>query len=1093
MFGQELILRTKLMPPRTRRWTLTRPRLYSRLDNAADYRLTLLEAPTGYGKTTTLAGWLAASERPYVWYSFGSLEADPLVVLVHLIYAFRNRFPTAGHQALELLQRERDHGEPVATFLAPAFHLLINDLCDLLTEETYLALDDFHLLDDRAESLALIEELIAAAPPRLHLLIASRSRPGFPGLARWRAAGEILLIDKNELAFRPAETEQLFREQYGLDLTPAQAALLTDETEGWVIALQMFWQSQSHSTPLTICNLPQSLPGLFDYLAQEVLQRQSAEVQQFLLGTSILRRLRGDLCAAVLLRSPAECEARLQTLSDAGLFLIPSTADLSYRYHHLFSEFLHTRLQSQDPARVIELHRRAARFYLQIARPEDAITHWLEAGDHHEARLLLETELADQLLSAGRLERLEELLKSFPAKLLETAPGLLMIQGDCYRLTSRFEPALTLYHQAANLFAQHNDRPGRTRALRGAALVYLDTVQPAQAEALLEETLALVNTGEDRPLQAALLRDLAENKINRGRPLEAEGLFRQARALLGQPENPSEDVRIFLRTGRLAEATEILERNLETDRAGGMARAGRNHRESLLVLSLIDSLRGDGSSAIARAEEGIKLAQALRTPFTEAVAWQRLGHAFTVANRPTEADEAYRRGFTLGDRLQVRRLRAEGFMGLCALEGRPGGDLAAARQAAEEGLQIARRAGDEWIEGFITLALAGALIQHGPLYSDEARTVLNTARQLLEACGDRFGTTLCACWLALLDPTLGHLEQFQAECNRAGYRFLLDRPTLFGPKDPTTLALLSKSSSPIPVTHTAQTPPPATPLAVLTLGSFVVRRPDGIELTNRDWQREKARQLFQLLLTLRDKPLPKEQILDLLWPESDFAAADAGFKVALNALTRALEPDRPSRAQSGYILKFGSGASLSYTLNLDPAAICLDAAEFEQLIRKGRQSEASNPQPASDELSIPPYSEGLNPSSLILHPSSFLLYSKAIALYRGDYLPACLYDDWAAPERERLLALFLTTAERLALAHATRAKWEQCLSLCHLILARDSCWEEAYRLTMLAYHRLGNRTAALRAYERCVAALSAELGLEPMPQTITLYQQILNY
>src|SRR3954470_11802525 len=190
MFGQHLVLRTKLMPPRTRRWTLVRPRLFSRLDQARDYRLTLLEAPTGYGKTTALAGWLAANEAPSAWYSLGSVETDPLILLLHIIYALRSRFPTAGHAALELLQSEP---ERVASLIIPALRLLINDLCDLLNEETFLALDDFHLLEGRAEAQALIEELIAAAPPYLHLIIASRSRPTMPALARWQAQNEVLL------------------------------------------------------------------------------------------------------------------------------------------------------------------------------------------------------------------------------------------------------------------------------------------------------------------------------------------------------------------------------------------------------------------------------------------------------------------------------------------------------------------------------------------------------------------------------------------------------------------------------------------------------------------------------------------------------------------------------------------------------------------------------------------------------------------------------------------------------------------------------------------------------------------------------------
>ncbi|HEX2915212.1 MAG TPA: BTAD domain-containing putative transcriptional regulator [Chloroflexia bacterium] len=1084
MFGHEIILRTKLIPPRTRRWTLARPRLYSRLDNALDYRLSILEAPTGYGKTTTLAGWLAASEKPYAWYSLGTVDSDPLVLLLHLIYAFRTRFPTAGHSALELLQRESENGELAAASLVPALRLLINDLCDLLLEESFLALDDFHLLEGRAEAVSLVDDLIAGAPPRLHLIIASRTHPALTGLPRWQAQGEVLYLTKNDLAFRTIETEQLFREQYGLELTAEQATILTSETEGWVIALQMYWQSAASNPEnrrLPLGELPGNLPGLFDYLAQEVLNRQTPEVKAFLLDTSVLRRLRGDICGYLLDRPAEDCAKMLQTLSDAGLFLTPAADEASYRYHHLFSEFLYNRLQREKPGYAVELHRRAACFYQGTQRKEDAILHWLAAGDYAEACLLLESGLAEQLLATGRLERLEEWLNRFPASFLEEQPCLLIIRGDCYRLTSRFETALESYHRAASLYGQAGERLEQARALRGAAQVYIDTVQPAQAEELLEEALALINTGENRRLQGTLLRDLAENKINRGRPLEAEGLFRQARSLLNQPENAYEGVRIYLRTGRLKECLEILQQSIEDDRIGGLARAGRNHREALLLLSLINSVRGEAELAVSQAEEGIKLAQALRTPFTEAVAWQRLGHAFTTAGRYVEAQEAYHRGAAMSEKLQVRRLKAEGFMGQCALEGRPDGNLDGARRAAEEGLAIARRAGDEWIEGFIALSFAGALIQHGHAHYKEAYEVLHNARQLLEACGDRFGIIMASTWELLLHPQPEKLESLQAECQRGGFSFILERPTFFGPKDQSLLATLRGASAGQKKETGDSHNSPTGQLSILALGGFTVRRPDGSEISNRDWQREKARQLFQLLLTLRDKPLPKEQILDLLWPESDFTAADAGFKVALNALTRALEPQRPSRTSSNYILKFGSGASLSYTLNLEPECSWFDAAEFEKLVRMGRQAEQA--ETASTTLTL---------TGQHIPAKAVQYYNQAIELYRGDYLPACLYDDWAAPERERLLSLFLTTTERLAQAMAAQEDWERCLTLCRLILTRDNCWEEAYRLTMQAYQRLGNRAAALRSYERCATALSDELGIEPMPQTVALYQQILN-
>jgi DNA-binding SARP family transcriptional activator len=158
---------------------------------------------------------------------------------------------------------------------------------------------------------------------------------------------------------------------------------------------------------------------------------------------------------------------------------------------------------------------------------------------------------------------------------------------------------------------------------------------------------------------------------------------------------------------------------------------------------------------------------------------------------------------------------------------------------------------------------------------------------------------------------------------------------------------------------------------------------------------------------------------------------------------------------------------------MEQGLIKLDAAEFEQLANQGAHAELAVAQDEKAETEALDY------------------YSRALELYKGDFLPGCLYEDWAAPERERLLTLFLSTAERYSRLLAARAEWERCLAVCRLILARDNCWEEAYRLMMLALWKQGHRAAALRTYEKCVATLSEELGVEPVPQTAKLYHEIL--
>lgn len=249
-------------------------------------------------------------------------------------------------------------------------------------------------------------------------------------------------------------------------------------------------------------------------------------------------------------------------------------------------------------------------------------------------------------------------------------------------------------------------------------------------------------------------------------------------------------------------------------------------------------------------------------------------------------------------------------------------------------------------------------------------------------------------------------------------------------------------------------------LRVQTLGRFVVWR-GGARMPEADWGREKARRLFQYLITCRRQYIPKERIAGELWPQLDADRADRDFKVALNAVQRVLEPDRPPRRPSAYITRIG----LSYGLNAD-APLTLDAVEFEDGVTAGNTAEKGSPEQAID------------------------LYRRALDLYQGDYLPDAIYEDWSSGERERLVALYLTGAGRLARLLLDAGDLFETINWSQKVLAIDPCWEEAYRLLMRVHMSNGNRPLAIRAYRQCQQVLSDELGIGPMNETTLLYEQI---
>src|SRR5919199_1243693 len=323
------VLVTKLYAPPPRPGAVPRPRLTGRLDAGLHRRLTLVAAPAGFGKT-------------------------------YLVAALRTVAPQLGTGLVDALRAPQP---PPAEALLAA---LLNELA-ALPGEVVLVLDDYHLVDATPvdEALAFLLERL---PPRLHLVIATREDPPLP-LARLRARGQLTELRAADLRFTPTEAAAFLKEAMGLNLSAEDVAALEERTEGWIAGLQLAalsMQGQQDATSF-ITSFTGSHHFVLDYLVEEVLMQQSASVQLFLLHTSILDRLCGPLCDAVLRDGTASGQATLEYLDHANLFLVPLDNERRwYRYHHLFADLLWQRLHQHSTSSAVgerdgaaELHRRA--------------------------------------------------------------------------------------------------------------------------------------------------------------------------------------------------------------------------------------------------------------------------------------------------------------------------------------------------------------------------------------------------------------------------------------------------------------------------------------------------------------------------------------------------------------------------------------------------------------------------------------------------------------------------------------------------------------------------------------------------------------
>jgi ATP/maltotriose-dependent transcriptional regulator MalT len=1091
-----LILRTKLTPPHLPQRTLERPRLQARLAEALDHRLTVVHAEAGYGKSTALAS-LAACGTPTAWYHLDAGDTEPLLFMHHLLHSVRLALPALSDAPDALL--EAWSGAGGEALWAATVDALVNEL-DIRRVEgpLLLVLDDAHHIARAPQILEALNRLLERGPHHLHTVLATRLPVPLPSMPAWRLRGEVLEIDRSDLAFTPDEVAALFEQHYGVTLTPEQTARLAEQTEGWAIALRLMWQSAGRERAAGRPRPPATArpEDLFSYLAHEVLAQQPRPAVDFLRQTAVLRELSPHVCDCLMGRSasnssssrihdpaasaatggrttdpPGAGEEILKSLLESGLFVV-SLGEGHARYHHLFQQFL---LHQLTPAEAQTAHRQAAACYLAQGQPEEALHHLLAGQAWDEAAQVLRS-LGQEMVRAGRLDTLAGAIHALPPDVLERHPPLLAYLGDVARLHSRFNEALGWYQQAETHSRAQGDLQSAGQALRGQARVYLDTVNPTQAEHLLQEALRLSDGQEDRETRIRLLELLAENRLNLGRLEDAERFQAQAAALRDEVSSEAElAVRVLVRTGRLSEARLILEERAEAERRSPVLRP-RAHRETTLLLSLLLAFQGDGEAALRTAVEGTERGQALSSPFITAVGFMRQGHAWQLQPAPDAAEQAircFRDAIAIAEDLAVPRLKVEAFWGLCRAYGFAG-QVPAAEAAAAQGVVIAQLTGDEWVTALIRLAMAGSYVLAGRY--DDAGPLLAAAAAAFRECSDTFGETATRLWQCLLWQAAGDaarlargVEELLRPARDHGYDWLFLRPTLLGPPDARRMVplLLQARGGERFRSYAANLLGrlglarlglhPGYQLRVQTLGAFVVWR--GAEVVApHEWRRDKARQLFQLLLTRRKRLLERDQIVELLWPGLDAETAERDFKVALSTLYRVLEPALPARAPSAYVLREGT------LYGLRPGAdLLLDVVQFEQAVGEGDRLARQK-----DEAFIE-------------------RYQSSLALYGGDFLQDYPYDEWCSEERERLLGLWLHAADRLAGALAERRRWQETVDVCQAILQRDECWEQAYRLLMLAHARLGNRAQALRTYQRCVERLREELDVPPSAATVGLF------
>lgn len=417
-----MLIETKLRPPELKRDLVARQRLLRQLDGALAARLVVLSAPPGFGKSTLLGQWIASLKARDAAVGWLALDRDDDEIgrfLSYLVAALQRADPQIAAHVPALLQSSPIL--PVDSVLTS----IVNDLSHR-SQPLFLILDDCQFLS-APEICRFLDALLAYAPASLHLVVATRGPLPF-GLAHMRVRGQLINLDDMQLRFSLEETETLFEAAALRDLPLSDVVTLQHRTEGWVAGLQLASLSLEEPTGRAafIRNFSGSHRDVAEFLTQDVLARQSPDLRDFLVKTSILSRMSAPLADAVLGRN--DSAAMLQAIEAANLFLMPLDRERQwFRYHQLFAEYLQAQLQAMGRDEIAKLHSRAADWLSANDLTSEAVAHALAAGDADRAAALVE-DCAMPLIMASHLNTVRAWLGQLPPDLIARRPQLQLLE-----------------------------------------------------------------------------------------------------------------------------------------------------------------------------------------------------------------------------------------------------------------------------------------------------------------------------------------------------------------------------------------------------------------------------------------------------------------------------------------------------------------------------------------------------------------------------------------------------------------------------------------------------------------------------------------
>ena len=1065
------VSKTKIIPPRRRAELLTRQRLLDMLFDALDKKLALVSAPAGYGKTSLLIDLVSQSELPCCWLALDELDRDPQRFAAYFIAALAERFPKFGIQSRSVLEKMSSFEKDMERLLVT----ICNEIIDSIPEHFIFVLDDFHLLENVRPIQNFINRFIQLMNENCHLVISSRVLTGLNDMSLLVAREQVGGLSFADLAFQPQELQSLLAQNKNLQITDEKARQWVAETEGWITGLQFSDADILPGRPTSLTRDNEA--ALFDYFEQQVLNRQSAELQEFILRTALFGEFDAALCEMVL--SPFYSEKQdwqkwIRAISNNNLFALPVGADGRWlRYHHLFRDFIRARFEKERSHETRPILSRLEYAY-------ESMGEWEKA--HHICKKLNDVNLLAEMIersSVPMFQRamvtLESWLNELPPSYLRNKAALLSIHGNIIYTKGDVREGLKLLTKAEHIFRQEKNSYGLNLTLvrRATAFRFLGdyTKSLQDADEVIQSTQA---SDEMRVLYAEAMRLKGLVLFRLGKARESVSYLERALDIF-QLNDKSMIPVLLMETGMVYRAT------------GNFSDAGRSYEKALQIwrqdgnlswqASLLNNMgvmyhiQGEYEKAVYAFEEGLLCAQRSRLARLEILISIGLGELFSELGDFSLAEQNFHYA------AEVLQGTVERFLSYSLAAARMNqallrGDAESSRLILGEIQTIVKNDFSAYESGILELLQARlSLLTSEPrkalreIKKAEAR-FFEDGRELEMAAAQIWHVAACYQLGAhdeavqILQDLLGSKSKIPHVVLAATYhaRSWLEGLQTFPDVSRLARELFTK------VDRLAGTMPgirrqlrrqarvvqaPVAHLSIRAFGQASVSI-GGKLLSVADWQTQSVREFFFYLLT-NSKPMTRDQISEALWQEVyDPAKLKLRFKNDIYRLRKAVGQETVLYKDVYY--SFNRSMDYEY-----------DVEAFESFIAKAKAAE--------------------QPLQQIEH------YQKAVDLVTGPYLND-IYADWTSYDRERLSQAHLNALAALGNLYQANAEFENALAVCQRAIQFDPAFEAAYQISMQVYHRLGDLVSIKRMHQICVDAMQQRFGMLPSPEVEELYRRL---